>query len=259
MRTTTAMFSSSIYKAYNEPLNFSNIRGITSIQVPLVEPDLIILNSKEKYKMIKNKIILICFIYFIPFCLIIFTLSFPSWFYLNENGIEYFLGLIYVYDVKQDSITAYDSLIRNTSDEVLENKCYMFFSFGIVIFVCLIVGVVLNLITIVVLLCMISTNQIYKKMKKRRMLNLKFVEKLPGIAYFISATLFLVCGLVHISKEDKFSICFYLAFLSGLVYLINMGFLFLAKKKLKRKRIVDKLLNIEGNDLLKNEFPIQTR
>jgi hypothetical protein len=255
------LFASSVLKTSGDPLSFSNIR-ITNNQTPQRgqnEPDLIVLNSKEKYKMIKNKIIAICLLSAIPLCFTIFTLSFPGWFYLNEHSMEFKLGLLYVHDIKNDNDTTYDWLIKFNSNENLQKKCYFFFSVGLVVFICLIVGVFFNLITIINLICMIYTNQIYKKMKKRRFLNLKYVEKLPGIAYLVGSALYLVSGLMQIEEDDHFIVCFYLASISGFIYLINSWFLFLAKKKLKRRRIVDKLLNIDGNDLLRSEFPTQDR
>jgi len=257
--------------AEDEYLNLKNIftRNISSEQKENPAPGklmasensiLIKMKVTDKYKFIKNKLIIILILMACPLALIIAAVADASWFF---SDFEIYFSLLYVYDSNAGKTYSYSEFISEkcatpqiSPDFKMDCDFYKYLKIiGIVLFSFYIIAMVLNLISGIILTLIIRWPDFFEAIKSRTGWKMKLFSIFALILYFLSTLVFLVGGLASKDEEFKFGRDFFLALGACFIYAAVFLYYWRTKRKMKKNQMVSKLLNPD-NLLLRSDFGV---
>lgn len=237
----------------------SDQRNFTSRLANSENSLLVKMKVKNKYEFIRNKLILSAILLICPIILTIISICHDKWVDTND----FFLGLLYIYDNKQDIFSLYDTFINKHCDTQILNEedkkicnSYIFLQIsGIISFILFTIAIIFNIISEIILILMIQWPFVLNELKSKRRIKIRLFSLLSLLFYFLGILLFFVVCLSVKTADERIAIDFYLSLIGFLIYLGVVLFYWKIKRKLKRNLIIGKLLNPD-NLLLRSEFGV---
>lgn len=237
----------------------SEQRNLASRLVNSENSLLIKMKVKNKYEFIRNKLILSAILLIFPIILTIISMCHDKW----VDTTDFFFGLLYIYDNKQENFLLYASFIYNhceTQKLNIEDQklcdSYIFLQIsGILSFILFVIAIIFNIISEIILILMIHWPLVLDELKSKRRIKIRLFSLLSLLFYFLGILLFFIICLSVKTQEERIAIDFYLALIGFLVYLGVVLFYWKMKRKLKRNLIIAKLLNPDTL-LLRSEFGV---